>query len=153
MKHIRTVAIIIYDNKILFHSSQDNDYWTLPGGAVEQEFIKEGLIREMREELGEEVVVKELKIIAENKFMYRGSMIDSIEFYFTVKLPEDSSLIAQNSFTKVEEFGQFNEEPYMLTFKWIDVSKLAEFLILPRFLVTELQNLKGNQVKHIENNT
>lgn len=105
---MRTVAIIIHDNKILFHSSQDNDYWTLPGGAVEQEFIKAGLIREMREELGEEVVVKELKIIAENKFMYRGSEIDSIEFYFAVKLPEDSSLIAQNSFTKVEEFGQFN---------------------------------------------
>lgn len=36
MKHVRTAAIITHQNKILLHSNQEEDYWTLPGGAVEK---------------------------------------------------------------------------------------------------------------------
>ncbi|EAH3868054.1 NUDIX domain-containing protein, partial [Listeria monocytogenes] len=69
MKHIRVAAIIRHQNKILLHTTKNENYWTLPGGAVENELTKEGLQREMREELGEEVTIRELKIIAENRFV------------------------------------------------------------------------------------
>lgn len=116
MKHVRTAAIITHQNKILLHSNQEEDYWTLPGGAVEKESTKEGLKREMKEELGEDVAILELSIIAENRFLYRGEEIDSIEFYYAVKLLPESSLLNQPTFTKIEEFGQYGEEAYKLAF-------------------------------------
>ncbi|WP_342367028.1 NUDIX domain-containing protein, partial [Listeria monocytogenes] len=57
---------------MLLHTTKNENYWTLPGGAVENELTKEGLQREMREELGEEGTIRELKIIAQNRFVYRG---------------------------------------------------------------------------------
>ncbi|EKG2416877.1 NUDIX hydrolase [Listeria monocytogenes] len=153
MKPIRTAAIIIHQNKILLHSNQEEDYWTLPGGAVENESTKEGLKREMKEELGEDVAILELSIIAENRFLYRGEEIDSIEFYYTVKLFPDSSLLNQSAFTKIEKFGQYGEEAYELHFKWFDVDKLEEITILPRFLKMELANSSRKNIIHLEQST
>lgn len=47
MKHIRVAAIIRHQNKILLHTTKNENYWTLPGGAVENELTKEGLQREI----------------------------------------------------------------------------------------------------------
>lgn len=59
---------------------------------MEKELIKEGLKCEMKEEFGEDVVILELSIIVENCFLYCGEEIDSIEFYYVVKLLLESSL-------------------------------------------------------------
>ncbi|ANE39148.1 NUDIX domain-containing protein [Listeria monocytogenes] len=153
MKHIRTAAIITHQNKILLHSNQEEDYWTLSGGAVENESTKEGLKREMKEELGEDVAILELSIIAENRFLHRGEEIDSIEFYYVVKLFPDSKLLNQATFTKIEEFGQYGEEAYKLHFKWFDMDKLKNITILPTFLETELANLSRKNIIHLEQST
>ncbi len=81
----------------------------------------------MKEELGEDVAILELSIIAENRFLYRGEEIDSIEFYYAVKLLPESSLLNQPTFTKIEEFGQYGEEAYKLHFKWFDIDKLKKY--------------------------
>lgn len=150
MKHIRTAAIIQHKDKILLHSAQNENYWTLPGGAVEEESTKEGLIREMMEELGEAVEIKELKIIAENQFFYRGNKIDSVEFYYQVELLSKSLLIEKESFVRTEAFGQFGDQPYELMFKWFNLNQLDNLVLLPAFLATELQQMEPNQMKHIE---
>lgn len=150
MKHIRTAAIIQHKDKILLHSAQNENYWTLPGGAVEEESTKEGLIREMMEELGEVVEIKELKIIAENQFFYRGNKIDSVEFYYQVELLPKSLLIEKESFVRTEAFGQFGDQPYELMFKWFNLNQLDNLVLLPAFLATELQQMEPNQMKHIE---
>lgn len=150
MKHIRTAAIIQHKDKILLHSAQNENYWTLPGGAVEEESTKEGLIREMMEELGEAVEIKELKIIAENQFFYRGNKIDSVEFYYQVELLPESRLIEKESFVRTEAFGQFGDQPYELMFKWFNLNQLDNLVLLPAFLATELQQMEPNQMKHIE---
>ncbi|MDT0048532.1 NUDIX hydrolase [Listeria cossartiae subsp. cayugensis] len=153
MKHVRTAAIITHQNKILLHSNQGENYWTLPGGAVENEFTKDGIKREMKEELGEEVVVGDLKIVAENRFLYRGKELDSIEFYYYVDLCPDSELFELATFTKTEAFGQNEEKPYELNFKWFDLNKLEEITILPSFLGMELTQLSRKSIKHIEQTT
>ncbi|MBC2101109.1 NUDIX hydrolase [Listeria marthii] len=153
MKHVRTAAIITHQNKILLHSNQGGNYWTLPGGAVENEFTKDGLKREMKEELGEEVSIGDLKIVAENRFLYRGEEVDSIEFYYCVNLWPDSELPEVATFTKTEAFGQNEEMPYELNFKWIELDKLDEITILPPFLGVELKQLAGKTIKHIEQTT
>lgn len=150
MKHIRTAAIIQHKDKILLHSAQNENYWTLPGGAVEEESTKEGLIREMMEELGEAVEIKELKIIAENQFFYRGNKSDSVEFYYQVELLPESLLIEKESFVRTEAFGQFGDQPYELMFKWFNLNQLDNLVLLPAFLATELQQMEPNQMKHIE---
>ncbi|MBC1548760.1 NUDIX hydrolase [Listeria sp. FSL L7-0229] len=153
MKHVRTAAIITHQNKILLHSNQRENYWTLPGGAVENELTKAGIKREMKEELGEEVVVGDLKIVAENRFLYRGKEVDSIEFYYCVNLCPDSALFELATFTKTEAFGQNGEKPYELNFKWFDLDKLEEITILPPFLKVELTQLSRKSMKHIEQTT
>ncbi|MDT0002877.1 NUDIX hydrolase [Listeria cossartiae subsp. cayugensis] len=153
MKHIRTAAIITHQNKILLHSNQGGNYWTLPGGAVENEFTKDGLKREMKEELGEEVHIGDLKIVAENRFLYRGEEVDSIEFYYCANLFLDSELFESATFTKTEAFGQNEEKPYELNFKWFDLNKLEEITILPSFLGVELTQLSRKSIKHIEQTT
>ncbi|EAE8347451.1 NUDIX domain-containing protein [Listeria monocytogenes] len=150
MKHIRTAAIITHQNRILLHSSHGEDYWTLPGGAVEKETTKEGLKREMKEELGEDITILDLKLIAENRFLYRGEEIDSIEFYYAAKLFPDSNLPGLTAFAKTEEFGQYGEEAYELRFKWFDIDKLKNITILPTFLETELANLSRKNIIHLE---
>ncbi|MBF2536868.1 NUDIX hydrolase [Listeria marthii] len=150
MKHVRTAAIITHQNKILLHSNQGGNYWTLPGGAVENELTKDGLKREMKEELGEEVHIGDLKIVAENRFLYRGEEVDSIEFYYCANLFPDSELFESATFTKTEVFGQNGEKPYELNFKWFDLDKLEEITILPSFLKSELTQLSRESIKHIE---
>ncbi|MBC2215300.1 NUDIX hydrolase [Listeria welshimeri] len=149
MKHVRVAAIIIHQNKLLLHTSHNENYWTLPGGGVENELTKDGLKREMKEELGEEVIIDELKIIAENRFVHNGKEIDSIEFYYKANLLSDSALVELKSFKKTEAFGQYGEEPYELLFKWFDVSELKEISILPAFLEAELTQLSSSKIKHI----
>ncbi|EAD0941785.1 NUDIX hydrolase [Listeria monocytogenes] len=150
MKHIRVAAIIRHQNKILLHTTKNENYWTLPGGAVENELTKEGLQREMREELGEEVTIRELKIIAENRFVYRGEEMDSIEFYYIVELYPNSALLELSTFTKIEQFGQNGETDYELNFKWFEIEKVSEIEILPKFLQTELTQLSSDRIKHIQ---
>lgn len=150
MKHIRVAAIIRHQNKILLHTTKNESYWTLPGGAVENELTNEGLQREMREELGEEVIIRDLKIIAENRFVYHGEEIDSIEFYYAVELYPNSSLLELSTFTKIEQFGQYGEIDYELNFKWFEIDKVSEIEILPKFLQTELAQLSSDRIKHIQ---
>lgn len=49
----RAVAIIIYDNKILFQKRKQDEFWALPGGKIRVgEATKEAITRELKEELG-----------------------------------------------------------------------------------------------------
>lgn len=66
---IRVAGIVVEDNKILMiaHKKGSEIYWLLPGGGVEyQESLDEALKREFLEELGLDVTVGDIAMIADS---------------------------------------------------------------------------------------
>ena len=56
----RAVGVIKKNNKILFQQRVGDDYWALPGGAIETlERSKDVVVRELEEEIG----IKDTKVI------------------------------------------------------------------------------------------
>jgi 8-oxo-dGTP pyrophosphatase MutT (NUDIX family) len=79
----RACAIIRREGRILLNRYGLDDFWALPGGAIESgEFSPEGLVREMQEELGAKIEVGRLIWIVENLFEYRGTSYTEYGFYY-----------------------------------------------------------------------
>ena len=79
----RACAIIRHANRLLLNRFGGDSFWALPGGAIESgEFSPEGLVREMREELGAKIEVGRLVWIVENLFAYRGASYTEYGFYY-----------------------------------------------------------------------
>lgn len=66
---VRVAGLVVEDNKILMiaHKKGSEIYWLLPGGGVEyQESLDEALKREFLEELGLDVTVGDIAMIADS---------------------------------------------------------------------------------------
>jgi ADP-ribose pyrophosphatase YjhB (NUDIX family) len=56
--HYRVAGVVTHARRVLLHRSEIDDFWSLPGGRARLfEAAQDALRREMREELGAEVVV------------------------------------------------------------------------------------------------
>jgi len=61
-------------------------FWALPGGEIEAgETETEAAVREMREELGMELVVTGPVYCDKNEFLHQGEMQDNVDFLFTAR--------------------------------------------------------------------
>jgi ADP-ribose pyrophosphatase YjhB (NUDIX family) len=70
---LRTAAVALQDGYVLLHRSEQDDFWSLPGGRCELlEAAKDAIRREMREELGAEAQVVRLLWILENFLEYNA---------------------------------------------------------------------------------
>jgi len=71
MDRLRACAAILYNDKILMVNHQDgsHNYWTLPGGGVNDgETLEQTVIREVKEESGLDVTVGQLLFTEEYEF-------------------------------------------------------------------------------------
>ena len=144
---IRAAGIIIHNEQVLLHRVED--FWVLPGGAVEFETSRNGLKREFDEELGIEVTIGPLVWVAENFFKYYEEKEQSIEFYYRVDLPPNSELYDRQAFEGYEHTGDEK-----LEFQWHKLDQLHKVKTLPEFLEANLKQLKAdgeNEIKHIIN--
>jgi 8-oxo-dGTP diphosphatase len=84
---IRCRAIIIKDNKLLVvKHHKDADFYALPGGRMEEaENPLECIQREIKEELGVEIVDPELKYI----YQWKNEEKENLEFLFLIRTSED----------------------------------------------------------------
>ena len=70
---VRAAAIFLHAGYVLLHRAPGDEFWALPGGRVEVgEEASATVIREMKEELGEEVRCGQLLHVAENFFDLAG---------------------------------------------------------------------------------
>src|ERR1043165_5769127 len=84
----RACAIIRQASRILLNRYGLDDFWALPGGAIESgEFSPDGLVREMQEELGVIVEVGRLVWVIENLFEYRDTRFTEFGFYYAAIWP------------------------------------------------------------------
>lgn len=126
---VRAAAVVLHAGHLLVHRAPGDDYWALPGGRVEVgEAASATIVREMREELGEEVECGQLLHVAENFFDLAGRRNHEIGFYFRVSLPGTSSY-----FDKSLRFGGI-EKDLNLEFRWFALAELAAINLRPTFL-------------------
>ena len=82
--NIRAAGVIIHNNKVLTHKDVNKDHYAIPGGRIEiGENSEETLKREMQEELGKEIEIKDYMATIENFFEMDGKKYH--EFYFLYK--------------------------------------------------------------------
>jgi ADP-ribose pyrophosphatase YjhB (NUDIX family) len=86
--NMRVAGVAYRDGQVLLQRVEGEDHWFLPGGRVEMlESAEEGLMREIREELGCESRVDRLLWVVENFFPMGGFRYHELGLYFLVELP------------------------------------------------------------------
>lgn len=138
----RAIGVIVSGNKILLQGRKGKKTWGFPGGSITSfESSEEAIIRECKEEIGENVKIKRLLAVVEDFFNYLEKYnVHQISFYYLIELDANSNLL------KAEEFDGI-EEGKNLIFKWFDIYD-SDTLIKPRQIFEELKN-NDNTIKHI----
>lgn len=116
----------------------------LGGRAEIGETSPQTLVREIKEELNENVEVVRLLWVVENFFSYAQRDYHEIAFYYLMQFSKRSHYLTKDkSFVGVEDNA-------CLEFKWfpVDSNLLKELPLLPSFLQQSLNNLP-NSVEHI----
>jgi ADP-ribose pyrophosphatase YjhB (NUDIX family) len=145
----RVAAVIIDGGRVLLQAVQEGPtfeapFLCLPGGRVEHgETAEDCVLREMREELEEEVRVERLLWVNENFFDHEGMSWHEIGLYYLVSLGEDSRFLGDGPHWGVEpEIG------IKFRLEWHDVDKLDRVRLLPSFLRERLRSLPG-RIEHV----
>ena len=140
----RVAGVVIDNGRVLLEQPEGWDLWSLPGGRGELlEPAGETLKREMREELGVEVIIDRLLWVVENFFtdndFYTGERISchEIGLYFLIGLPEESYVAELNEFPR-EEHGSKS------VLKWHNLNHLNNIRLVPSFLQTALKQIPDN---------
>lgn len=88
MKRVNAVYALLYNkdnNQVLMVNNKDNNSWTLPGGAVEDnETLEQAIIREVQEETG--LLVKVGDIVSINERFFEEDKIHAIFFTFSAEI-------------------------------------------------------------------
>lgn len=131
--HLRAAAIILHEGSVLLHRAFGDAYWALPGGRVDiGEEASATIVREMKEELGEEVVCGRLVHVAENFFDLVGQRHHEIGLYFLASLDERSPCLDKaRTYTGIEK-------GVSLEFRWFPQDGLASANLRPTFLQASL---------------
>lgn len=132
----RVNGILMKDDKILVVRMCKNSFYCLPGGHVELgEDSQKGIIREMKEETGYDVIDPQLIAITENFFKGKlSNKMHEIGFYYLMKLDE-KAIIEKNEYVVIEHDKDGDIE---LEFKWLKISELDKINFQPEFLKEKL---------------
>lgn len=137
----RVAGIALRDGAVLLHRGPDDEFWTLPGGRCELlEPSAETLVREMQEELGQDVRVDRLLWVVENFFRYCDHDCHEIGFYYLMSFSSDSPL--------QHEAGPWygREGAVDLIFEWYPIDRLQSVIVKPSFLYDTLRALPDGPV-------
>lgn len=135
---MRVAGLAFRDGYLLVHREVHERFWTLPGGRAEfGETTSDTLAREMVEELGCTVEVKELFWIAENFFTYEAKKWHEMGFYYHMVLPADFP------FHESEIVYRAIDGKSKLEFKWVKATceSLRELNLPPYFLAEQIEDL------------
>jgi len=100
------------------------------------EEAEEGLRRETREELEEEIRVDRLVWVCENFFEYQAVSYHELGLYFLASLPAGSGLLG-----RTETRERVEDNGVRLVFEWYGLDEIRGLKLNPAFLVDGLGSL------------
>jgi ADP-ribose pyrophosphatase YjhB (NUDIX family) len=139
---LRVAAVIVRDGRVLLNRIKGRDDWLLPGGTTEfGETARRALVRELREELREDVPVGRLLWVVEHFFDMAPRRWHQVTWLFEAELPEDCHA-ARFETWDVDGTATRDE------FRWIPFADLARLNVHPSFLADEIARLP-TETKHV----
>lgn len=127
--NIRAAGMIIHDNKILLHRNKQDEHYCIVGGRIQiGEDSKTTVEREMEEEIGKKVEVKDFLATIEN-FFTDSEGIKFHEFMFIYKAEFVNEEDRKIDYTLKNLEGQD-----YLQYEWIDIDKIDEVNLQPKIL-------------------
>ena len=113
-------GVIVEDGMFLLCRGKGRKNWFFPGGHIEDgESAPEALVREIKEELGEEGEVVRFLGASENKFEYKGATTHEINLVFEVALVNKGACVSKEDH---------------LEFQWLTRDELREAIVFPASL-------------------
>ena len=142
MLNVRVAGIIIKDGRVLMVKNLPSDYIYSLGGRLKfGESAREGVVREVEEEIGQRLEIDRLGFIHENFFIgstpsKMDNQVYEITFYFYMKVPQDFEVE-----TDVPTADDDRE-----TLVWVDWHSDEKYY--PQFFRTELDK-PVQEIRHI----
>lgn len=124
--NIRASAIIRNGDKILFHHNTKKDHYALPGGRVMAgEDSEKTVIREIKEEIGQEIEITGYIGTIENFFEMESKPYQEILFVQEAKMKQEKDI--QNVYQNLE--GKKH-----LQYEWVDIKQLDQINLKPKVI-------------------
>ncbi|HVZ39209.1 MAG TPA: NUDIX hydrolase [Candidatus Kapabacteria bacterium] len=135
----RAVAIALQGGRILLHKTEDDWFWSPPGGRCEMgESAEQTVRREMVEEMGAEPRVVRPLWVAENFFTYQGRRCHELGIYFLVEFPPETGVPDRGD----RFVGSEGATP--LLFEWFNIDSLESIIVKPGFLAANLRSVSDS---------
>ena len=138
---LRTVGVLVQNNRILVQRDRNGNEYALPGGHVRiGETLEDGLIREIMEEMGVQIRCDRLLWSEECFWTWNGRQAHSMAFYYLIELcdgfgiPDNGEFISQKDNCDV-------------VLGWLPIDRLQGITIYPEFIKNEITDLNG-PIKH-----
>lgn len=135
----RAVGVLKKNNKILFQKRKDDEFWALPGGAIEVlERAKNVITRELEEEIGltNVEVIRPLWFV-EYFFKFNGLNQHQYIIGYLLDIDDNNEIINKDTIEGIEEGKN-------IIYKWIDIDELKDAKIKPDYLKEKLYNMESN---------
>ena len=132
----RAVGVIKKNNKILFQKRCNDEFWALPGGAIEVlERAKDVVVRELEEEIGlTEITVKRPLWFVEYFFTFEDIKWHQYIIGYLLDIDENNEIINLDEIPGIEEGKN-------IVYKWISIDDLKDTPIKPDYLKEKLLNI------------
>lgn len=141
----RVAAIIENEGKVLLvdHIERSTHEFAFPGGHVQfGEEAKDALIREIKEELGLDIEVLNLRWVEENFWKWHETPTHQIALYFDANI-----LNYKGNQDTLQGFEIYDNKKTALVFRWVDKKTLATLNVYPRYAAEELTK-NSKTIKH-----
>ena len=125
---IRTVGVLVKDDKILVQRDGDGNEYALPGGHIKLgETTADGLVREYKEETGADIRSLRLLWTEECFWEWNGRKAHNLAYYYLIELCEGSD---------IPDVGEFvsHKDNCNVVIGWMTIEKMEDVIIYPEFL-------------------
>lgn len=134
----RVAGVTVYQNRVLLHRLEKDNFWALPGGRCELlENSSSAIKREYLEETGVDAIIDRPLWFLENFFNDGREMVHEISMIYKIDFPEEANLYSLESFPGIESHVK-------LIFKWFEIARLPETELYPTFLRERIKALPLN---------
>ena len=133
---VRVAAIIVQDGHILLarHEKGGKRYWVLPGGGVDYgETVEAALVRELREEAGLDIRVRDLVLV--NDSIPPDKHRHIVNLYFTAEIRSGEIVVGTS-------------DKRLIDIKFIPLSRLPRLTIYPDIRKQLINGLRTGFANH-----